>query len=271
MDRLRWILLLIGVVIIGAIYVYGRLRERGARRRLWEEEDPGAGIVLDRDPSASPAEPDAVDSELQELGSRMSVADEAPVPWLHEPVKVSRAEAAPERQRRAPAADGSGSASRAAQAPSAAAPPPEPEKIVVVYVTAPVGMRFAGPALMDALAAANLHFGDMNIFHRYVDTPQGSEAVFSAANLVEPGWFDLEKMETFESPGLTLFLRLPGPVEPVRAFDALVACAEQLRQALNGELRDGTRSVLSKQTIGHLREEVQEFSRKAGVAGSRAR
>lgn len=264
MDRLRWILLLIGVVIIGAIYAYGRLRERGARRRLWEEEDSGAGIVLERDPSASHGETDAVDSELQELGSRMSIADEAPVPWLHEPVKVAASETAPDRQRRTSAPGNSGRGSHAPAAPS-----PEPEKIVVVYVTAPSGTRFAGPALLDALAAADLRFGDMNIFHRYVETPQGPQAVFSVANLVEPGWFELDQMETFESPGLTLFLRLPGPVEPTQAFDALVACAERLKQALNGELRDGTRSVLSKQTIGHLREEVQEFARKAGVAGSR--
>jgi cell division protein ZipA len=253
MDPLRWILLLIGVVIIGAIYVYGRLRERGARRRLWEEEESRAGIVLEPEPSASHAQTDAVDTELQELGSRMSVADEAPVPWLHEPVKASGAEAAPEGKRRTPAVDNSSRGSHAA-AGSTAPPRPAPEKIVVVYVTAPAGTRF----------------GDMNIFHRYVDTPQGPQALFSAANLVEPGWFDLDRMETFESPGLTLFLRLPGPIEPVRAFDALVACAEQLKQTLNGELRDGTRSVLSKQTVGHLREEVQEFARKIGVTGSRA-
>jgi cell division protein ZipA len=269
MDPLRWILLLIGVVIIGAIYVYGRLRERGARRRLWEEEESRAGIVLEPEPSASHAQTDAVDTELQELGSRMSVADEAPVPWLHEPVKASGAEAAPEGKRRTPAVDNSSRGSHAA-AGSTAPPRPAPEKIVVVYVTAPAGTRFPGPALVDALAAADLRFGDMNIFHRYVDTPQGPQALFSAANLVEPGWFDLDRMETFESPGLTLFLRLPGPIEPVRAFDALVACAEQLKQTLNGELRDGTRSVLSKQTVGHLREEVQEFARKIGVTGSRA-
>jgi cell division protein ZipA len=77
-------------------------------------------------------------------------------------------------------------------------------------------------------------------------------------------------MDRFTTPGVSLFLRLPGDVEGVRALDDMVGIARLLATELNGELRDETRSALSRQRIEHLRGEVLEFERKLRLLHARA-
>jgi cell division protein ZipA len=86
------------------------------------------------------------------------------------------------------------------------------------------------------------------------------------ANIVEPGTFDPDAMEGFSTPGLVLFLTLPGPFDAVRAFDAMVEAARSLANSLKGTVCDATRSVLTNQTIGHLREDIIDFQLRQRVA-----
>ncbi|NIP72839.1 MAG: cell division protein ZipA [Gammaproteobacteria bacterium] len=142
---------------------------------------------------------------------------------------------------------------------------PAQEKIVVVYVAAREGERFSGEQVLDAARAAGLEYGEMQIFHRYGDTGGERRALFSMANIVEPGAFDLQAIESFETPGLALFMRVSATRQAMDALEALFQCAEELRERLDGELRDATRSVLTRQTMDHLRDEVRELHRRGHV------
>ena len=54
---------------------------------------------------------------------------------------------------------------------------------------------------------------------------QGKGALqFSIANLVKPGTFDLAAIKTFYTPGITLFMQLPGQV---RADKTGCSCEER--------------------------------------------
>jgi cell division protein ZipA len=115
---------------------------------------------------------------------------------------------------------------------------------------------------------AGLRFGDMDIFHYFIEEGDG-ESIFSVANLVEPGTFNLENLDEMSTPGLTLFLKLPGPVEDIKAFDGFIDVAMQLKESLGAELRDKKRNILSKQMIGHMREEIlaDTLKRRMNSAG----
>jgi cell division protein ZipA len=110
--------------------------------------------------------------------------------------------------------------------------------------------------LTGALAAADLEYGDMQIFHRHEQVEGHEVSLFSVANIKEPGIFDLSAMENFTTEGLVLFMQLPGPGDDVLAFDAMVESARALAASLGGTVCDATRSVLTNQSIGHMREEV---------------
>jgi cell division protein ZipA len=46
----------------------------------------------------------------------------------------------------------------------------------------------------------------------------------------------------------------------------MLAKTRQLAEALGGEVRDARRSVLTRQAIGHIREQLNEWRHKAQVA-----
>jgi cell division protein ZipA len=123
-------------------------------------------------------------------------------------------------------------------------------------VLAPSGVPFRGTVLLDALEDAHLEYGDMQIFHRNEVVDGSERRLFSVANIKEPGIFDLAAMEHFSTEGVVMFLQVAPGMDAVRAFDAMVESATILAEELGGTVCDATRSVLTKQTISHMREEV---------------
>lgn len=137
---------------------------------------------------------------------------------------------------------------------------PPVEELIVMNVLAPDGEPFTGDQLFAALRGKGLKFGDMNIFHRL--DAKTRNVNYSVANVVEPGTFDMADMEAFRSPGLCFFLQLPGPDDPSRVFEDMVAIARGVAADLGGELADEQRSHMAPQSVEHCRQRVTDFSRR---------
>ena len=159
---------------------------------------------------------------------------------------------------------------RGRSAPSVAAvevkePQPQQaaEEVLVISVISRDPAGFKGPALLQNILESGLRFGEMDIFHRHESMAGNGEVLFSMANAVKPGVFDLDDIDLFSTPAVSFFLGLPGPRHPKQAFDVMVAAARKLSQELNGELKDDQRSVLTAQTIEHYRQRIVEFERRA--------
>jgi cell division protein ZipA len=136
-----------------------------------------------------------------------------------------------------------------------------PQEVFVINVNAKNEM-FKGPDLLHILLACDLRFGDMNIFHRH-ENANGTGAVqFSMANSVHPGTFDLEAIDDFSSPSVSFFMSIPGPNNPMQAFDYMVETAQCLVKNLDGELRDESRSVMTLQTLEHCRQRIRDAERR---------
>lgn len=236
MENIRWILLLAGFVIVLGIYLFGRYHT-GRDEVREQSERPSTRPGRDIDPLFDqPGDNEAVEAELERL-ERLISEDSGPQPDV--------------------AASGS-------TAPKT--PPPVPDKVVTLFVLAPTGVPFPGSFIFEAMQTAGLQYGDMEIFH-CVDRQRGSEEpLFSVANMVEPGTFDLSAMASFTTSGLVLFLQLPGPFDPVQAFDRMVEAARSLADSLGGTVCDATRSALTNQTIGHMREDVIDYQLRQRVA-----
>lgn len=140
---------------------------------------------------------------------------------------------------------------------------PQAEEVLVISVICRDPGGFKGPALLQNILESGLRFGEMDIFHRHESMAGNGEVLFSMANAVKPGVFDLDDIDHFSTPAVSFFLGLPGPRHPKQAFDVMVAAARKLSQELNGELKDDQRSVLTAQTIEHYRQRIVEFERRA--------
>ena len=138
---------------------------------------------------------------------------------------------------------------------------PEDQEVIVVNVAAKDG-AFKGSDLLHILLACDCRFGEMNIFHRHEDSSGRGKVQFSIVNSVEPGVFNLDDIDNFETPGVCFFVSVPGPKDPVHAFDCMVETAQCLVKNLNGELLDESRSVMTAQTIEHCRQRIRDVVRK---------
>ena len=237
MNNIRWILLLAGAVILLGIYLFTRWQgRRNALHQMEHFDEHGRAGDREIDPLFDAIGDDGyIDAELQRM-DRL-ITDDAP------PVEDSNVT-------------------------SLSGTPAEvhaPEKIITLFVLAPTGVPFRGSFLMQAMSEAGLQYGDMQIFH-YIEKQAGrDDTLFSVANIVEPGTFEPNRMDGFTTQGVVLILQLPGPVDAIKAFDAMVTAARSLATSLQGSLCDATRSVLTNQTISHMREEMVDYQLRQRV------
>ena len=144
-----------------------------------------------------------------------------------------------------------------------------PSEVLVINVMAPHGHSFAGDDLLHVLIGSGLKFGDMNIFHQRLSDNR-SPVIFSVANVLNPGSFDLNRMDEFTSPGISLFLALPSAINSLDALDRMLQSASKIAAALGGEIKDDHRNGMTAQTIEHYRQRVRDFElRRLKSAASR--
>jgi cell division protein ZipA len=121
---------------------------------------------------------------------------------------------------------------------------------------------FRGEDILHILLACDLRFGDMNFFHRHEFEAGRGAIQFSVANMMKPGVFDIDRMGDFNTPGLVFFLTLPGPEDMMKAFDYMLETAQAVARNLDGDVLDESRSVLSKQSLEHCRQQIRDLERR---------
>ena len=254
-TTLRIIIAVIGVVILAAIYFFGRPRRPGQGKRLVPRRRDDARIEpmlgetgegLAGEELAEPAESVApqqgeldvaLKRELDRLGATMS-ADRT----------------------------GSAAADSAPKAPASTAgqrPQEFPvDRIVTLFVAAPDGETFGAGDIVVAAEKVGLRFGAMHIFHRLVEGRPEAGPIFSMANMVKPGYFDMSRIAELSTPGVTFFATLPGPVSALDAWEAMLPAAQRIAELLGGTLLDEDRNALGRQRIAGLREELRAWDRQ---------
>ncbi len=135
------------------------------------------------------------------------------------------------------------------------------ERIVTLFVVAREGDHFNGPNMVVAAEKAGLEFGDMGIYHRLVDGKRELGPIFSVANMLKPGNFDLGRLDALRTPGVSFFMTLPGPLPALDAWDAMLPTAQRLAELLDGLVLDEERNALGRQRIAHIRDQLRGWDR----------
>ncbi len=282
----RWVLLAIGVAVLVGIWWFSRHQENERHRRVrFDDADYEFDPLLDDgdrrgpeipddlpplDPGTDPGEPVWTDPEgagpqgaepeaAPERSGQGKTAGPVEAPGAGGP-QVAGAVASG----REPARPGAGARASMEQA---AAPAEKDGMLIVFHLVMKKPYQITGESLLRAAEEFGLVHGPMGIFH-YYDTRAGREPVFSMANLVKPGTFDLDAMDEFSTPGLTLFMQLPVGMDALEAFETLLSTVQGLANRFGARILDDTRSTLTQQTVEHLREQLRmsELRRGARVA-----
>lgn len=234
-TELRVIIAVIGVIAFALIYLFGRPRkpEQGKRTPARSAEgarvEPVFGDVGGEDVDAGRVEP-----SQGELAVSLDADETA----------VTSSGAAPRRST------------------LGARPEGQIERIVTLYVSARAGQTMAGTDLVVAAEKAGLQFGDMGIFHRLAPGKAEQGPVFSMAQMTRPGSFDMTRIDQLTTPGVTLFMTLPGPVPALDAWEAMLPAAQRLAELLDGVVLDEQRNALGRQRVAHLRDELRAWDRE---------
>jgi cell division protein ZipA len=107
----------------------------------------------------------------------------------------------------------------------------------------------------------------MSIYH--CEDPGGRGVLFSMASMVEPGVIPFDALDSYETPGLSMFTQLPGVRDGVEIYDRMLVAARRLAQDLGAELQDDRHNKLTRQMQDHVRESIIEHRRRLQLARSR--
>jgi cell division protein ZipA len=132
------------------------------------------------------------------------------------------------------------------------------QKIVAILVAEREGTAILGKKLHSSLKQQTLVYGDRKIYHRQ----EMGQTLFSVAGLLKPGQLDPAEAETFSTPGLTLFMVLPGPAKPTNALRNLLRTAKELARSLNAELFDAKRQPFSAEAESTMIAEVEDWAKR---------
>ena len=240
MDDFRILLMVLGVIIIGGIYLWGiGFDHRKVARKLNKRHEKKKGKknlqepVLDT-PVIKPREEEIDYTDVFRRQGGLLRDEDSDLPLDSE---------------------GQGLAGTSQQMKQ------QKNGVVILYVTSPSGFSFNGAVVRDALYAAGLHHGDMQIFHHFgVGHSITKKSIFSVANIHEPGTFELGNMEELQTDGLVMFLEIPAPIDAAVAFEHLLSTAQRLADILKGHVRDERREHLTPEAIELLRSYVAGFN-----------
>lgn len=140
-------------------------------------------------------------------------------------------------------------------------PVPEGVKeLIVSHTILTKGEYFTGSRLFHALESAGLYYGEMDIYHYPGNDKTETFALFSIANVVEPGTFNPLEPDGLRTPGISMFMRLPTRKASNDAYDDFIRVAQKIAAELDGELCDETRSQLTQQAISYKKEQIRKLN-----------
>ena len=130
------------------------------------------------------------------------------------------------------------------------------------------GCEFAGRELWDFLHAAGLRHDKMKILSKCEGNRADGQPIFRVANIVNPGTFDADAIDDFSTPGISMFMLLPAPINNLLAFEQMLAVARRLAEALDGRLLDASRQEMTAQGIEQARRRIREFDMSTSAPSS---
>ncbi len=297
MSELRLYLLGIGILILLAIYFFGRKRHADSSHDVFADREPekapdplnptrrvpsmtnpglftGNKVASEEErvePSLTewddPTEETEALPEPVELTDRVSEEEllgdpelrvGEPIPEAAEVAPATVPEAEPVPEPESVPEPEPIPETTSTETPAALEEPLSP--IIVMYVVAKPDKPFPGAQALKAFHVHKLRFGPMDIFHRKLGSGADAKIIFSVASMLKPGTLVPNEMSTRDLQGLSLFLKVDAVENPRQAYDDMLHVAQQLAYTLGAEVKDNTLLELTHEKIAAQRKMLERFA-----------
>lgn len=138
--------------------------------------------------------------------------------------------------------------------------PSQYQDVIMLNLVAPNGTQILGDALLKAILLSGMKFGSNAVFHYQESDHLDNNTVFSLVNLLKPGTFELDSINTLKTPGICIYMPLPGPINPAASFETFLLTAHKIAKTLNLEIKDELHRPLSETALLHARSKALAFS-----------
>ena len=118
---------------------------------------------------------------------------------------------------------------------------------IVLFIAAKEGKMLSGDKILETLPKYQMVFGEMDLFHYPITDNGGPSKLFSIANGVEPWTLNPKDLAGSETPGLSIMMQLPSPIDDRDAIEILVSTTQLISQDIDGELKNDSQKIFSKQ------------------------
>jgi len=257
-SLLRWILLVIGLLVILGVYLAGlhqvRMRKQAQIENFTRGDDPLD--ILDVDLHRELQNLDAVVKEDSQAVTQESVvspsleiqAEEKPAP-----IRAPQAAAVESRTVAVPR-----SLRRTTEGASVAMPSRD---LILFYLKSvsgePVRLRF----LIQILQNSGLEYGERQMYH-FVDCNQ---ILFSVAALTDDGVLDPGQAPNTTLPGVVCYMKLAQESQPQRAFEKMLQVIDFLVRGLEFKVYKPDWRLLTVDDVRNLRNKLKEDEKLPGA------
>jgi len=226
--------------------------------------------VRRRNADASGESPRSVDAStgwaFSDGASSASAAGFEPPPDVDpEPAPGLDHDAAP-----APAADAEPEPELEPEAAAVAEPAKSAERIVVLHVMAGEEYVFTATAVVREAQALGMQLDANDLLQAFPAGQANRTPWFGLASVVSPGVFPPRRLGSIETPGVALFMRIPGPFDSVVVFERMLDTARRLATRLEGHVLDQEHQPLTAQGLAALRASLRDERRRNAEVAMRA-
>ncbi|MFI3247033.1 MAG: cell division protein ZipA [Ferrimonas sp.] len=127
-------------------------------------------------------------------------------------------------------------------------PQSDPVDVLVLFVVGSEPGQILGKDLLQNLNEIGFKYGDMNIFHHHQHVTGNGPVLYSLANMMQPGTFDLDTINDIAVDGVLLFLTLPSKQDARVVFSMMLGNAQRLADNLGGQVLDDKHQPWSEAT-----------------------